>query len=173
MGKILVINGADFSENALDQVSPSYNVVTKKTQAGVQFMDFDGVCAIRQMHSKQPAATYSILMVSDVTSYIGKIIKITSATPVTSGAYYATFSSDLGTLTFNDIPTMKEIPGSGIGVNYPVTPVGEAFNISSVSKIGETITKTIPLGAKYLLVTIRTDEGFNVADAKVVVELES
>lgn len=169
MGKVLIINGADFSANAIGQIEPSYNVPVKKTQFGVFFMDYNGECEIKQLKSSSTAAPYSKLLVANVSNYIGKTIKVTSATPIVEGAYYCAFTSDLGTFDFDDIPSLSSLSSSK---DTAVTSVGELFNVSSNDKVKATVNKVIPLGAKYLLVTIRTDGGMAESEAGVVIDLE-
>lgn len=167
MGKIIVINGADFSDNALAKVTPSYNLKIKKTKNGVQFMEYQGVCAIRQVAQASTYVNYMKLLVADVRNLNGKVVQITTATPVVEGAFYCAFTSSLGGIDFNDIP---ELQYGSTAVNMEVPKVGDAFNVSETDKVKDTVTKLIPTGAKYLLVTIRTDTGMSEGEANVVVK---
>lgn len=147
MAKALIIKDADFSTNAIE-LRPFADVLpTKKSQFGVFYLDYNGTVKIRQ--TNDPAAATMKILVADVSAYIGRTVRITSANNVIAGAYYACFTMTLGDLSFSDIPNLAG--GSG-NVDHPFSVI-ESFNVSSTDLQSATITKTIPNGAVYLVVT--------------------
>lgn len=153
MGKAIIIKGADFSANAVERIPTGDVLETKKSQRYVLFLDYQDICAIRQNQSGAGGnpQNYGII-VGDVQNFVGRTIRITSATPVVSGAYYACFTNSLGDLTFDEIPNLGVAPGT-LQVRHNITPIGNTFNISDVTDVTQSVNKTVPSGAKYLIVT--------------------
>ena len=153
MGKAIIIKGADFSANAVERIPTGDVLETKKSQRYVLFLDYQNICAIRQNTSGASGnpQNYGII-VGDVQNYVGRQVRITSATPIISEAYYACFTNSLGDLTFDEIPNLGMAPSTS-QIRHTITPIGNTFNISDVSDITQSVTKTVPSGAKYLIVT--------------------
>lgn len=168
MGKVLIIKGADFSTNATDVISfDDDTLVMKKSQAGVFFLDYQGSTEIQETKTA-PVSTKSKVFVWDVRQYVGRSVKITSANPIVTNANYDCFASDLGTLSFTDIPSLSSAnaqSGSGGNTHYPITVIS-VFNVSSTQNVKGTVTKIIPSGAKYLVVTARFDNGLLESEVK-------
>lgn len=151
MGKALIINGADFSLNAVEQIITGA-IQQKKSQRFVVFLDYQNVCTIRQNISTSSAGGDYEILVADVQNFVGQQVRITSATPVISGAYYACFTNSLGDLNFNDIPNLGAAPGTS-SILHNITPIGNTFNISATDGVTQSVLKTVPTNAKYLIVT--------------------
>lgn len=149
MAKVLVIKDADFSTNAIELIPFADVLPTKKSQLGVLFLDYQGSAKIRQGTPDQQASTTMKILVADVSAYIGRTVQITSAHNVIAGAYYACFTATLGDLSFSNIPSLAGVTG---GLDHPFSVI-ESFNVSSTDLQSATITKTIPSGAVYLVVT--------------------
>ena len=153
MGRNLVIRGADFLENCISQGG---NIQMKKSRWGVCYLNYSTTVNCIQRNRIQVSQT-SKLFVYDVTGYVGRQVRITACHAVVSGASYCAFSADLGTFTFNDIPNLD---GSQAPTDSPLNnQIGtvENFNVSVTTKVKNTITKTIPSGAKYLLLSYKSD----------------
>lgn len=87
------------------------------------------------------------IVIADVSSYIGKQIKLTAATSVQSGAYYAMFTSKLPT----GLNTIEELPSfTATGYEEDKTDMVQYFNISNVDKTTRSFVITVPEGAKYV-----------------------
>ena len=168
MGKVITIQGADFSANSLGAVNTSSNIPVKKTQTGVQYMDYQGLSAIRQLYSGSSSVNTVKMMVADVSDYVGSTISITSANAIVNGAYYACFASSLGGLNFSEIPSLSPVSANN-GVNTEITKIGDSFNISDNDKTEKTITKVVPQGARYLLFTLKFGGDLNESHAGVEV----
>lgn len=171
MGKVLLIKDANFSQNAIEQIPLADFIPTRLTNGFyVYYMSYSGTSAIRQVKTDSSAGESLKLFVADVTNYVGRTIKITAATSVYKGAKYACFASDLGGFAFDQIPSIEPMPGSQSGAQIitPVTTIS-TFDVSTTIGIKTTITKTIPTGAKYLLMTINYSQGFT--DNELNVEL--
>jgi len=171
MGKVLLIKGANFSQNAIEQIPLTDFIPTRLTNSFyVYYMDYSGTSAIRQLKTTSSAGASLKLFVADVTNYVGRTINITAATASLEGAHYCCFASDLGGFAFDQIPSIKPMPSSQSGgmINTPVTTIS-IFDASTTDGIKTTITKTIPSGAKYLLMTIQYAQGFT--DNELNVEL--
>ena len=153
MGRNLVIRGADFLENCISQ---GENIQMKKSGWGVCYLNYSTTVNCIQRNRIQVAQPWKIF-VFDVTDYVGRNVSITTCHPVVSGGSYCAFSADLGTLSFNDIPNLQ---GSQAPSNNPLNlqiSTVENFNVSTTAKVKRTITKTIPTGTKYLLLTYAND----------------
>ena len=167
MGKRLIIKDADFSENCIGQEE---SLAMKKSGWGVSYLNYTSTVNSIQRNRIQASQT-SKLFVYDVTGYVGRQVRITACHAVVSGASYCAFSADLGTFTFNDIPNLD---GSQAPTDNPLNnQIGtvENFNVSVTTKVKNTITKTIPTGAKYLLLSYKSDG--DLAENGVKVELIS
>lgn len=171
MGKVLLIKDANFSQNAIEQIPLTDFIPTRLTNSFcVYYMDYRGTSAIRQVKASSSAGASMKLFVADITNYVGRTIKITAATTKLEGAHYGCFSSDLGGFTFDQIPSIGPMPSSQSGtvITTPVTTIS-TFDVSTTDGIKTTITKTIPTGAKYLLIAIQYSQGFT--DNELNVEL--
>lgn len=151
MGKALIINGADFSLNAVEQINTD-TIQQKKSQRGVMFLDYQEVNAIRQVASNSPTRSSYEVLVADVQNFVGQQVRITTANPIVSDAYYACFASDLGDLAFNDIPNLA-VSSTTQTILHNITKIGDSFNISTIDGVTSAVTKTVPANAKYLVVT--------------------
>ena len=163
MGKVLVLRGTDFSENAVDKVVIDNFIPTALSYQCAYYMDYQNVSAIRQTTETSAAGLKVRLFVADVSNYVGRQIDITAANDVVTGAYYGCFASDLGTFTMEEIATLGAAP------SFTTTNITtlETFNISTVSGVKKTVRKTIPAGAKYLCVGVMISEGFNTDELNV------
>ena len=153
MGKRLIIKDADFSENCIGQEE---FLAMKKSGWGVSYLNYSTTVNSIQRNRIQVSQT-SKLFVYDVTGYVGRQVSITACHAVVSGASYCAFSADLGTFTFNDIPSLN---GSQAPTDNPLNvQIGtvENFNVSVTTKVKNTIIKTIPSGVKYLLLSYKSD----------------
>lgn len=153
MGKKLIIKNADFSENCIGQDD---SLVFKNSGWGVCYLNFSTTVNSIQLNKIAVAQGFK-LFVYDVSNYVGSQIAITTCHAVVSGASYCTFSEDLGPLTFNDVSSLN---GSQAPSDQPYNvQIGsiENFNVSSTNKVKKTITKTIPAGARYLVLTYMND----------------
>ncbi len=154
MSKILVINGADFSENSAGKVLFN-SYLLKVGRFGTLFLDYEDRKAI--MEAANPAVLTEKIFVYNLNpSLAGKTISITAINNVIQNAYYNAFAQDLGNLSFLDIPNLS---GEGVSPSKPIyydiqeSSIIETFNVSITDKDINTITKTIPTGANYLLVS--------------------
>ena len=171
MGKVLLIKDANFSQNAIEQIPLADFIPTRLTNGFyVYYMDNSGTSAIRQLKESSTAGASLKLFVADVTNYVGRTIKITAATPYLEGAHYGCFASDLGGFAFDQIPSLEPTPSSHSKnmISTPITTIS-SFDVSTTTGIKKTITKTIPSGAKYLLMAIEHSQGFT--DNELNVEL--
>lgn len=164
MGKALVIKGADFSVNAVEQLGIA--IPTKKTGFYVFFLDYSGASNIQQAPSNSATGAVMKLLVADVEGFVGEDIKITAANPIVADAYYACFTASLGDLQFENIPTLGA-SGTNSSILHAITPI-ESFNVSTVANETKTITKTVPSGAKYLVVSGNYSEDLTDAAFKVI-----
>ena len=165
MGKRLIIRGADFSDNCIEIGD---TIAMKKSGAGVNYLNYQTTVNSIQ-RNRVTAAQTSKLFVFDVNNFVGRTVQITACHAVVSGASYCCFSSDLGTLSFVDIPNLVGSQAtSDMPLNVQITVV-ENFNVSVTTKVKNTITKVIPTGANYLLLSYKTDG--DLAENAVKVEL--
>ena len=83
----------------------------------------------------------------DVSSYVGKTLKITSTQSVVSGAQYGVFMSAplLSTITPDKLPTFTTI-----NANVPTDNVINYIQISDTAETTNTKNIVVPTGAKYL-----------------------
>ena len=165
MGSRLIIKNANFYENCIEEGD---TIVMRKSGWGVSYLNFSTTVNSIQRNRTTVAQTFK-LFVYDVTNFVGSQIAITTCHAVISGASYCAFSADLGKLTFNDIPSLdgSQAP-SDTGYNVQIGSI-ENFNVSSTNKVKNTITKTIPSGARYLCLTFMSDG--NLAESGVNVTL--
>lgn len=177
MGNLLVIKNADFSANAVEVVTPPTPpgpapipvVLTGKLSGTyVFYLSYQGDTQIQQQPSDVQIVANTKLIVYNVEQYVGKVVEITSANYIISGAMYDCFSSNLGNLTYDGIENLST---HNPALKHSITAI-ESFNVSTATT-GEvtTIRKTIPSGAKYLCVTARFDEGLTEQQLKAVVYL--
>lgn len=169
MGKKLIIKNADFSENCIGRDD---SLVFKKSGWGVSYLNYSTTVNCIQRNRIATAQT-SKLFVYDVSNYVGSQIAITACHAVVSGASYCAFSADLGPLTFNDIPSLN---GSQAPTDNPLNvQIGtvENFNVSVTTKVKNTITKTIPSGAKYLLLSYKSDGDLAESGVKAEIVVQS
>lgn len=168
MGKVLVINGADFSANAVETISfdGGDTLVYKRSQTGVFFLDYNNEQSIQE--SLNAVAANTRLYVYKVSAFVGRTVRITSANYVISGAYYDCFASDLGTFSFDDVPTLTgaNATSSTVSKKTPITAIDTFSVTSTTTGTKTTITKVIPSGARYLLVSARFDEGLLESEVK-------
>ena len=164
MGKALVIKGADFSVNSVEQLGIA--IPKKRTGFYVFFLDYNGSTNIQQAPSNSATGAVMKLLVADVEDFVGEDIKITAATPIVASAYYACFTASLGDLQFDDISTLGS-SGTNSSILHAITSI-ESFNVSTVANETETVTKTVPSGAKYLIVTGNYSEDLTDAAFKVI-----
>lgn len=167
MGKNLVIKNADFSANAVEVITPTPvdPITTKLSGNFVFFMDYNNAKQIQQKTPSSSTVANTKLLVADVQEFVGRTVRITSANYVVSGAYYDCFASDLGTLSFNNIPNLTS---ANPEVKTNITVI-ESFNVTTTTTGAvSTVTKVIPTGAKYLCVTARFDEGLTQEQLKVI-----
>lgn len=90
-----------------------------------------------------------IIMV-DVSSLVGKEIKITSANAVIDGAYYATFTTKLPT-NCESLEALASFTATGYEEDR--TDMINYFNISTVNNVTNSLVTTVPQGAVYLAFT--------------------
>lgn len=160
MGKKLIIIGADFSDNCIDLEG---SILETVSGTGVAYLNYSTTVNSIQRN----ASTTIKLFVFDVSNFIGRTVRITGCHAVVTGAIYCCFSSDLGTYSFDDIADLEASPTS-TSINVEISSV-ENFNVSVTSKVQNTITKEIPTGGNYLLLSYRTDG--DLAESGVKVEL--
>lgn len=157
MGKNLIIKGADFSANAVDVIEPpTTELVTKTSGFGLFFLKYTDGTRIQQETSANQVAHNTKIVVADVSEYAGRTVRITSANYVIAGADYDCFCASLGDISFNDIPNMSYSRNT---VKHAISAI-ETFNVTTTTT-GEvaTVSKVVPQGANYLVVTARFDEG--------------
>lgn len=89
----------------------------------------------------------SQIVIADVSAYVGKQIKLTAATSVQSGAYYAMFTSKLPT----GLDAIENLPSfTATGYSEDKTDMLEFFNISNIDKTSRSFVITVPQGTKYV-----------------------
>jgi hypothetical protein len=88
------------------------------------------------------------IVIADVSAYVGKQIKLTAATSVVTGAYYAMFTSKLPT-GLDAIENLSSFTATGY--NEDKTDMLEFFNISNVDKTTKSLVITVPQGTKYVV----------------------
>ena len=90
------------------------------------------------------------LCACDVSSYVGKEIKITANQAVIDGAYYSFFLNDV--LFENWAPQDLPNKGANDGASseMPQSLIIEKFVVSVTTQVTNTLTKTVPAGTKYL-----------------------
>ncbi len=90
----------------------------------------------------------SQLVACDVSNYVGQNIKITANQAVIDGAYYAFFLNDIIYTGWapEDLPSKT----SGATSTFNDNMIVEKFVISTENEVTNTLTKTVPAGAKYL-----------------------
>ena len=90
------------------------------------------------------------IIISDVSQYRGKQIKIKAATSVQASAYYAMFTSKLptGLTTIEALSTF-----TATGYSEDKTDMLTYFNISTIDKTARSIVVTVPDNAQYLTFT--------------------
>lgn len=174
MGTLLVIKNADFSANAVEVVTPPtpptppvpVELSGKLSGTHVFYLAYQGATQIQQQFPNNTLVSNTKLIVYNVEQYVGKLVEITSANYVISGAQYDCFSSDLGDLTYDGIENLSSHQPE---LYHPISAI-ESFNVTTTT-MGEvsTIRKTIPSGTKYLCVTARFDEGLTEQQLKAVV----
>lgn len=166
MGKAIIIKGADFSANAVEQIGVAIPQV--KSLDYVLYLDYQSNSNINQLgyNSPNPLAPKLHILVADVTDFVGEEVLITSQHSVVSGANYACFTDNLGDLTFGDIQTLGSSSQSA-GTNHAITII-ESFNVSTVNETRASIVKTVPSGAKYLIVTGIIDTNLPESEFKVI-----
>lgn len=160
MGKLLVINSADFSQNALGTVSISgelfplvasaYGWVFHKSDDttynyGFQYnasLTFDKTRPIR-------------VFVFDVSLYYGKTLSIFRdiPSPVGVNGYYGGFIKELPVgITPDTLRT--QMPITSGSMNFRTTENGIKISTESSSQIGVTQTVKVPYWYKYLVITV-------------------
>lgn len=144
MGKSLIIKGADFSQNSIQE-----SITYKISPLHYHYISYT---AGNNIH--RTADTYNeYLVVADVRAYRGKTLKIKSSNYVISGAYYDCFSEDLGIVQYDNIPNLNW----GENEIHPINTVIESFNVSTTDRQPNTITKVIPNTANYVVISVNTD----------------
>ena len=168
MGKVVLLDGVDFSQNSVGTIMFG-DFILKASGYGAFYLSYQGRDAITISKSSQEILNQKLFAYKINPDLIGKEVNITSANYVIDGAYYCAFVSDLGYLTFSEIPNLSgsSLP-SGQPVYHELNSI-ENFNVSSVEHTKKTITKTIPAGAKYLLVTADFNGNLSENDVKVEV----
>lgn len=143
MGKSLIIKGADFSQNSI-QESLNYKISPLHYH----------YIATAGNYLQRTADTYNeYFIVADVRAYRGKTLKIKSSNYVISGAYYDCFSEDLGNIQYDDIPNLNW----NINELHSINNVIENFNVSTTDRQPNIITKVIPNTANYVIISVNVD----------------
>lgn len=145
MGKTLIIKGADFSQNSIQEsidykISPFHYHYLSYTTTGNNIQ-------------RTNDTINEYLIVARVSAYRGKTLKIKTSNYVRADAYYNCFSEDLGIVQYDNIPNLNW----EINTFNPINTVIENFNVSTTDRQPNTITKVIPNTANYVLISVNTD----------------
>ena len=137
---------------------------TDATKDGALIMDYKDEFAIQISDSAKSSAMQ--IVAADVSNYVGRQVKITATQAVIDGAYYTMFTNALAggyslealsTLSRDQLETSTSV-GKKKTLDRDI--IVDKFVVSTASYKTNTVTKTVPVGAKYLYVTnIRAKEG--------------
>jgi len=144
MGKTLIIKGADFSRNSIQEsinykISPFY----------YHYLSYTVGNNIQRTND----TINEYLVVADVRAYRGKTLKIKTSNYVIADAYYNCFCEDLGIVQYDNIPNLNW----EVNEIHPINTVIENFNVSTTDRQPNTITKVIPNTANYVVISVNTD----------------
>lgn len=144
MGKSLIIKGADFSQNSI-QESLNYKI------SPFHYHYLSYITGDNLQRTNDTINEY--LIVADVRAYRGKTLKIKTSNYVISGAYYNCFSEDLGIMQYDNIPNLNW----EINEIHPINTVIENFNVSTIDRQPNIVTKLIPNTANYVIISVNVD----------------
>jgi hypothetical protein len=138
------IEGGESGDVNYDDV-PATAITHYQSGVGNAVMYYQDV--FKYMNNTTLSGWGSTIVMADVSAYVGKRIKITAATSVQSGAFYAMFVSKLPT----GLDSLTNLPSFNAS-NYEEdkTDMLEYFNISNVDKTTRSIVVTVPQGAVYI-----------------------
>ena len=151
----IIVPLSDFSGVAVEQIDLNKVPIFKFYDAGegrqIRYLNMTGYLA-NLSSLKNSNLNHETLVILNVEGLVGKQISITAAHPVAAGVEFCCFASYAD---FDAIDAFAEQAKVAPGTRYlsgEITPV-ENFNVSSVGNTEATITKVIPVGAKYLFIT--------------------
>lgn len=132
----------------VEDTRPTTPLTMYKTAEGNAVMYYQDVFKYFNNSTLQSMKAQAIMV--DVSNYIGREIKITSANAVIDGAYYAMFTSKLPT-GCESLEALSSFTATGYEEDK--TDMVNYFNVSTTNNVTNTITVTVPSGATYLAFT--------------------